>query len=145
MVKILLIDDDQAIGELFSYALKKSGLDTILALDGKSGIYKAKIETDSEEYKLIDIKVPQDLTPELKGKIQEIAIKVYEVLGASDYARMDIRMNTEGKLYVLEANLNPYLAQNSETAIAAEASGLSYEHLIGGLVEEALSRASSKI
>ena len=106
--------------------------------------YKAKIETESEEYKMIDIKIPQDLTPELKGKLQEIAIKVYRVLGASDYARMDIRMAQDGKLYVLEANLNPYLAQSSETAIAAQASGLSYEHLIGGLVEEALARASSK-
>jgi D-alanine-D-alanine ligase len=107
--------------------------------------YKAKIEIESEEYKMIDIKIPQDLTPELKDKIQELAIKVYQVLGASDYARMDIRMDQNGKLYVLEANLNPYLARNSETAIAAEASGLSYEHLIGGLVEEAFARTSSKV
>jgi len=135
------------VGNEFLKPLEIVELDFSRLPQGKPKIYtyKAKIETDSEEYKMIDIKVSQDLTPELKGKIQEIAIRVYEVLGASDYARMDIRMNAEGKLYVLEANLNPYLAQNSEIAIAAEASGLSYEHLIGGLVEEALSRASSKI
>jgi DNA-binding response OmpR family regulator len=60
MAKILLIDDDQAIGELFSYALNKSGLDTILALDGKSGINKAKIE-------IIDLILLDEVLPDIPG------------------------------------------------------------------------------
>ncbi len=60
MAKILLIDDDQSIAELFSYELKKSGLDTILALDGKSGLDKAKIET-------IDLILLDEVLPDIPG------------------------------------------------------------------------------
>jgi len=135
------------VGNNFLKPFEVVELDFSLLPQGKPKIYtyKAKIERESEEYKTIIPRVAQDLSPELKSKIQELAIKVYMALGASDYARMDMRMTSDGKLYVLEANLNPYLAQNSETAIAAQASGLSYGHLIGGLVEEALARTSSKV
>jgi PleD family two-component response regulator len=60
MAKILLIDDDQSIAELFSYALKKSGIDTILALDGKSGLDKAQIEK-------VDLILLDEVLPDIPG------------------------------------------------------------------------------
>src|SRR3989344_4391869 len=60
MAKVLLIDDDQSIGELFSYSLKKSGFDTILAMDGKSGIDKAKIEN-------VDLILLDEVLPDIPG------------------------------------------------------------------------------
>lgn len=43
-MKVLLIDDDQAILTVFETALKKEGFEVITALDGKTGLEKAKIE-----------------------------------------------------------------------------------------------------
>lgn len=43
-MKVLLIDDDQTLVTIFSTALKKNGLETIAALDGKTGLEKAKAE-----------------------------------------------------------------------------------------------------
>ena len=60
---------------------------------------------------------------------------------ATDYARVDLRLDKDNKIYVLEANLNPYLAKKSETAFAAQLSGLSYEQLLSKIVELALARA----
>ena len=60
MTKILLIDDDQSIGELFSYSLKKNGFDTILAMDGKSGLDKARVEN-------IDLILLDEVLPDIPG------------------------------------------------------------------------------
>lgn len=106
--------------------------------------YKAKVEENSEEFKAINDKIPEDLAPEIKSKIQDIALKVYLALEARDYARVDFRMDKDGKLYVLEANLNPYLAKNAETAFAAKASGMTYEQLILKIVEFSLNKPENK-
>lgn len=103
--------------------------------------YNAKIETDSEEFKNTTIAAPENLPPEITAKIQEVAIKVFRALDATDYARVDLRLDQDNKIYVLEANLNPYLAKKSETAFAAQLSNLNYEQLIGKIVELALARA----
>lgn len=44
VVKVLIIDDDEALGAVFETALQKSGLETVFALNGQSGIDKAKSE-----------------------------------------------------------------------------------------------------
>ncbi|OGH20451.1 MAG: hypothetical protein A3D74_00210 [Candidatus Levybacteria bacterium RIFCSPHIGHO2_02_FULL_37_13] len=60
MARILLIDDDPSIGELFSYALKKNGIETILAMDGQNGINKAKAE-------VIDLILLDEVLPDIPG------------------------------------------------------------------------------
>lgn len=43
-MKVLIIDDDENLGAIFETALQKAGLETVFALNGKSGIDKAKSE-----------------------------------------------------------------------------------------------------
>jgi len=44
IVKVLIIDDDENLSAVFEAALQKNGLETVFALNGKSGIDKAKSE-----------------------------------------------------------------------------------------------------
>ncbi len=44
MAKILLVDDDQATTTVFTTALTKDGFSVISAVDGKTGIEKARTE-----------------------------------------------------------------------------------------------------
>lgn len=44
LVKVLIIDDDENLGAVFETALEKGGLETVFALNGQSGIDKAKSE-----------------------------------------------------------------------------------------------------
>jgi len=99
--------------------------------------HEAKLEEEMGLPKTIGLKIPDDLPNELKDKVYDIAIKANYALGARDYARFDIRMDKDNKIYVLEANLNPYLEQHDEMAIAAEASGLNHQQLIDKIVEAA--------
>ncbi|HNW96514.1 MAG TPA: ATP-grasp domain-containing protein [Candidatus Paceibacterota bacterium] len=103
--------------------------------------HEAKLEEEMGLPKTIGLKIPNDLPNELKDKIYDIAIKANYALGARDYARFDMRMDKDNKIYVLEANLNPYLEQHDEMAIAAEASGLNHQQLIDKIVEAALIRS----
>ena len=62
--------------------------------------------------------------------IRRIAKRVYRTLNMSGYARMDLRMDGEGRFFVLEANANPQLAFGEDFSESAERSGLPYEQLL---------------
>jgi D-alanine-D-alanine ligase len=63
-------------------------------------------------------------------RIQRIAKRGYRALDLSGYARIDLRMDGEGRPFVLEANPNPNLAFGEDFAESAETSDLSYERLL---------------
>lgn len=73
---------------------------------------------------------PADLPSDLALRIQRLARRVYRTLDLSGYARIDLRLDAEGRVYVLEANPNPQLAYGEDFAEAAEHAGLSYEALL---------------
>ena len=66
--------------------------------------------------------------------IQRIAKRAYRALDLNGYARVDLRMDDEGRAYVLEANPNPNLAYGEDFAESAEVSGLSYEKLLERII-----------
>lgn len=43
-MKVLIVDDDENLSLIFETTLQKNGFQTVLALNGKTGIDKAKIE-----------------------------------------------------------------------------------------------------
>jgi len=44
IVKVLIVDDDENLSAIFETALQRSGLETLFALNGKTGIDKARSE-----------------------------------------------------------------------------------------------------
>ena len=68
------------------------------------------------------------------ARIAHIAKRVYRALDLSGYARIDLRMDASGGVYVLEANPNPNLAYGEDFAESAESSGTSYEELLERIV-----------
>ena len=66
--------------------------------------------------------------------IQRIARRAYRALDLNGYARIDLRMDDEGRAYVLEANPNPNLAYGEDFAESAEVAGTSYEELLDRII-----------
>jgi D-alanine-D-alanine ligase len=85
---------------------------------------------------------PTDLSEELANKIQQVAIDSFQALRLRDYARIDLRITAEEEVYVIEANPNCYLEQNSEFARSAQKAGFEYPALIARIVELASARYS---
>ena len=63
-------------------------------------------------------------------RIQHLARRTYRALDLSGYARIDFRMDNNGKAYVIEANANPQLAEQEDFAQSAHHVKLSYAHLL---------------
>jgi len=63
-------------------------------------------------------------------RIHNVAKRVYRALDLSGYARIDLRMASDGQVFVIEANPNPQLAYGEDFAESAERAGVSYEQLL---------------
>ena len=81
----------------------------------------------------------EGLPPKLVRTIQRTAKRAYHILGLSGYARMDFRLDSNNRLYFLEANPNAQLAYGEDLAESAERAGLSYEALIQRILNIGLS------
>lgn len=76
----------------------------------------------------------QDLPEGVAGRVQRLCKRVYRALGLSGYARIDLRMDGSGRVYVIEANPNPQLAYGEDFAESAERAGVSYEELLQRII-----------
>ncbi len=80
-----------------------------------------------------------DNLPEGKAdEIQNLAKRVYRALGLSGYARIDMRMDGDGQLYVLEANPNPQIAEDEDFADSAKKADYQYKELLQELLNVGL-------
>ena len=67
-------------------------------------------------------------------RLQRMAKRVYRALDLNGYARIDLRMDEDDRIYVLEANPNPNMAYGEDFSESAEASGISYERLLDRII-----------
>jgi D-alanine-D-alanine ligase len=75
-----------------------------------------------------------DLPPALEKRFQALAKRVYRTLDLSGYARIDLRMNPDGKIYVIEANPNPNVAKDDEFALSWMATNKTYGELLQKII-----------
>jgi len=76
----------------------------------------------------------RDLQPEVERLLVKTTKRLYRFLQLSGYARVDFRLDAEGRPYFLEANPNPEIGYGEEFAEAAEAAGIDYEPLLDRLL-----------
>lgn len=76
----------------------------------------------------------RDLPEGLGERIRHLAKRAYLALSISGYARIDVRVDADGKVYVLEANPNPQLAYGEDFAESAHHAGISYHDLLQRIV-----------
>jgi D-alanine-D-alanine ligase len=91
---------------------------------------KAKWDREYQKRWGIESGPAKDL-PEPKAKeIANLCRRIFRLLHLSGYARIDLRMTPEGKVYLIEANPNPQLAHGEDFADSAKAAGLEYGKLL---------------
>lgn len=85
-------------------------------------------------------RVPANLPAELDERLQKLAIAAYQAAGCKDWARVDLRMDSAGKLYILEVNLGPGIASDCVFARMAFAKGWSFADLVNTILNHAVER-----
>ncbi len=101
--------------------------------------YPAKWDESSFEYahtvrRFADASVDGGLLVEL----QRLALRCWEVFGLGGYARVDFRVDAQGKPWILEVNSNPCLAPDSGFAAALAKAGIPYADAMERIVRDAM-------
>jgi D-alanine-D-alanine ligase len=75
-----------------------------------------------------------DLPDAKSSEIQHLCKRAFRALELSGYARIDLRLDEAGNVWVLEANPNPQIARGEDFAASAEKQGVSYEALLQRII-----------
>ncbi|MFY9443604.1 MAG: D-alanine--D-alanine ligase [Bacillota bacterium] len=86
------------------------------------------------------LQIPADLDQALIAKVQETAVRVFEVLECSGMARVDFFLKDNGDLIVNEINTLPGFTRISMYPKLWEVSGLPYSELLDRLIHLAIER-----
>jgi D-alanine-D-alanine ligase len=100
----------------------------------KIATYNAKWDEEYRKRWGLQNQFAEDLAPELVANIEESCKEIYRLLTIDGYARIDLRLTSENKLYFIEANPNPILADDEDFALSAAKAGLPYPELIDRIV-----------
>jgi D-alanine-D-alanine ligase len=107
----------------------------------------AKTVLDSLDHYICPAKIPE----KLKNRLERLSLDIWYALDTKDFARIDFRMNSEGKLFFLEINPLPGMDFDTEEndlsfyPYMAMKSGYSYDELVRRLIESACSRYGMKV
>ena len=83
---------------------------------------------------------PAPIGEALDQQAREVAIKAFEAIGCYDCARVDMRIDEKGRLYILEINSLPSLGEHGSYLVGAEHVGLDFVGFVQRLVEVASAR-----
>lgn len=100
-----------------------------------------KIQTKSDKMKTPLEKVcPANLSEQQEKEIKRICLESFRRLGINDFARVDIRMDGDGNVYILELNSMASLGATGSYFHAAKTAGYTYDSLINKILEVAALR-----
>lgn len=102
--------------------------------------YAAKWHPDSFEYRNTVRVLPARLGKALASQIRRCALAAWETMGCADYARVDFRLDEEGRFVILEVNPNPDIAPESGFAAALKAAGVPFSEFVRAMVRNAQRR-----
>lgn len=101
--------------------------------------YEAKYLDDRSE-----LLIPAPISPELSGRIQELALRAYRAVDCAGMARVDFLLSRSGELYLSELNTIPGFTRISMYPKLWDYTGLAYPQLVDRLIELALERKADR-
>ncbi len=102
--------------------------------------YKCKYTPGMTEY-LVPAPIPESLASE----ISSIALNVFNILGLRDFARIDFRLDKNGRPLCFEANTLPGMTATSLVPKSARAAGIDFPELVSRIAEMAYQRCHSHL
>jgi len=104
--------------------------------DTLSAIATRKVKWDRRYQKKYGITTREadELPREIVQRLDVLSRRIFRALGLSGYARMDFRLAPDGRIFVLEANANPNLAEEEDFALSALEAGYEYPELLERII-----------
>ncbi|HEX7862823.1 MAG TPA: ATP-grasp domain-containing protein [Verrucomicrobiae bacterium] len=96
----------------------------------KIATYKAKWDEDYRKRWGLENRHAENIDPGVITTIQQTCRRIYHLLTIDGYARLDLRLTADNKVYFIEANPNPTLAADEDFAQSALKASLTYPQLL---------------
>ena len=107
-------------------------------IDPTTGLAWHAAKRDGRETSMATL--PVALTPALETTLRRYAVEVFRLLGCRDVARVDFRIDPQGRVYCLEINPLPNLSPDDSFGLLGESLGLGYDGMIRRILDAALAR-----
>jgi D-alanine-D-alanine ligase len=104
--------------------------------------YAAKWLEGSFEYCNTERLIPAQLSDSEFEEIRDLSLHSWQACGCRDYARVDLRMGSDGHCSVLEINANPDIAPDAGFAAALEAGKIDYAEFVSTILQNAGTRVT---
>ncbi len=120
--------------------------DVLIQVDRLSKVFRLGLSMRRvEAVKGVSFEVPAKVEPALGKEIARVAKGVFSVLGCRDVARVDLRLDAQGRVCFIEVNPLPGLAPGfSDYCLIAQAAGMDYRTLVGEILAPAIRRHREK-
>jgi D-alanine-D-alanine ligase len=102
--------------------------------------FDAKWKPQSRDFAATPAKNPAEVDDALRATVDRVCLDAFELLGCRDYARVDLRVDDDGRPFVLEMNPNPCINPLAGVAAALETAKIPYAEFLLGCVRNALRR-----
>jgi D-alanine-D-alanine ligase len=100
----------------------------------------AKWDDSYRERRGIRNVLARPLARRVRERIWETCRTAYRALWLRDYARLDLRVSPDGRVWLLEANANPFISYGHDMANAAAKAGMEYSDFIQRILDAAVAR-----
>jgi D-alanine-D-alanine ligase len=114
-------------------------------------MFATKFDTKSELYYDFRTMCPAPLDAELTRRVKQVALRAYRAVGGDGYARVDMRLASDGTPYVLEVNGNCSIEDGEAPqdcglfTLIGRALGWTYPELLCRLIGAGLMRRRSEL
>jgi D-alanine-D-alanine ligase len=102
--------------------------------------YRSKWDTGSEEDLGSVPRCPADLPARTATEARRVALEAWRLVNGCGYGRVDMRVDADGRPWILEVNANPDIAPDAGLARMARVAGIEYSTLVRTICELGIAR-----
>jgi D-alanine-D-alanine ligase len=139
-----------AFREVMAEKFIKGAEISVPVLDGRA-LPSVRIEPNAEFYDYHAKYIADDtkytcpgLPAALEKKVGAIALRAFDLVGASGWGRVDFMVDRAGKPWLLELNTIPGMTSHSLVPKGAQAVGMSFDELCWAILETSLERPNER-
>jgi len=128
-----------------------NGAEYTVAILGERVLPIIKLETPNEFYdyeakylaETTRYLCPCGLSAESEHELGQLALRAFQLVGASGWGRVDLMLDDHGRPSLLEVNTVPGMTSHSLVPMAARHAGISFEELVLQILDTSLPAASA--
>ena len=107
--------------------------------------YRSKWDQGSDEDLGSIPRCPAELPARVAAEVRRVTVEAWKAVGGHGYGRVDMRLDENGRPWILEVNSNPDIAPDAGLARMARTAGIDYSTLVRTICELGIARKKEQM